>query len=72
MDRGAWWATVHGATQSDMTDVTKYAHAMVDYKLIEGKDCFLLITDSLEIESNVKYYIIGIKYKVNVNNTWLK
>ena len=22
MDRGAWWATVHRATESDMTEVT--------------------------------------------------
>ena len=22
MDRGGWWATVHGAAQSDMTEVT--------------------------------------------------
>ena len=22
MDRGAWWATVHGVTESDMTEVT--------------------------------------------------
>jgi len=24
MDRGAWRATVHGITESDMTDVTEY------------------------------------------------
>ena len=22
MDRGAWWATVHGVTESDMTEAT--------------------------------------------------
>ena len=25
MDRGAWWATVHGVTESDMIEVTKHA-----------------------------------------------
>ena len=25
MDRGAWWATVHGITELDMTAVTKHA-----------------------------------------------
>ena len=25
MDRGAWWATVHSITQSDMTEVTEHA-----------------------------------------------
>ena len=26
VDRGAWWATVHGVTESDMTEVTEHAH----------------------------------------------
>ena len=26
MDRGAWWATVHGVTGSDMTEVTEHTH----------------------------------------------
>ena len=25
MDRGAWWATVHGVTESDTTKVTEHA-----------------------------------------------
>ena len=25
MDRGAWWATVHGVTGSDTTEVTQHA-----------------------------------------------
>ena len=24
MDRGAWWATVHGVAESDMTQMTEY------------------------------------------------
>ena len=26
MDRGAWWATVHGVTESDVTEVTEHSH----------------------------------------------
>jgi len=25
MDRGVWWATVHGVTELDMTEATQYA-----------------------------------------------
>ena len=25
-DRGAWWATVHGVVESDMTEVTDHTH----------------------------------------------
>ena len=25
MERGAWWATVHGVTESNTTEVTQYA-----------------------------------------------
>ena len=26
MDRGAWWATVHGVAESDMPEATEHAH----------------------------------------------
>ena len=26
MERGAWWATVHGVAELDMTEVTEHAH----------------------------------------------
>ena len=28
MDRGAWWATIHAITESDMTAVTKHTHTL--------------------------------------------
>ena len=28
MGRGAWWATVHGATESDMTEATQHTHML--------------------------------------------
>ena len=28
MDRGAWWATVHGVVELDMIEVTDHAHTL--------------------------------------------
>ena len=28
MDRGAWWATVHGVAESQMTEVTYMRHML--------------------------------------------
>ena len=38
MDRGAWWATVHGVSELDMTE---HAHTpgMQGFISGEGKDC---------------------------------
>ena len=33
MDRGAWWATVHAAAESDMTQATKGQHHHQDQRL---------------------------------------
>ena len=37
MDRGAWWATVHGAVESDMTEATEHART----RLISSCDSLL-------------------------------
>ena len=31
MDRGAWWATVHSVTESDMTEATQHACKHLTY-----------------------------------------
>ena len=30
MGRGAWWAAVHGVTESDMTEVTEHARTLCE------------------------------------------
>ena len=34
MDRGVWWATVHGVTESDTTEVTLHACVLCNAVLI--------------------------------------
>ena len=34
MDRGAWWATVHRVTKSDMTEVTQHTHTKLTLKVV--------------------------------------
>ena len=31
MDRGAWWATVHGAAEPDTAEVTQHTRTDVDF-----------------------------------------
>ena len=38
MNRGAWWATVHGVTESDMTEATEHGH---ETSLLETAQQFL-------------------------------
>ena len=33
MNRGAWWATVHGVTESDMTERLTHTHTHTVYVL---------------------------------------
>ena len=50
MNRGAWWTTVHGCNESDMTEqlgtaaVVTYLYICVfplDRELLKGSSCFL-------------------------------
>ena len=40
MDRGAWWATVHGVTKSDMTEQPARAHTHTQH---ESRNTYLSI-----------------------------
>ena len=42
MDRGAWWATVYGVTESDTSDQLSIAHICIWYKLERCQLLFLL------------------------------
>ena len=46
MDRGDWWAMVHGVTDSDMTEATKHAACIykVNISFISIGQLFVLVT----------------------------
>ena len=47
MDRGAWWATVHGVTESDMTNTHTHTHTHThSFNLKSQASCFFLILHS--------------------------
>ena len=46
MDIGAWWATVHGVTKSDMTAVTEHTHSIPWYLHTASSLSIHLMTDT--------------------------
>ena len=37
MERGAWWTTVHGVAELDMTEVTQHTHTHTHTHLVKAK-----------------------------------
>ena len=43
MDRGAWWATVRGVPESDMTEVTQHTCRHPWGEVMGSQPCLLLL-----------------------------
>ena len=58
MDRGAWWATVHGVSQSDMTQWLNHHHQWKAF-VFHSSFCFHLFVD----QSASKLFLKGKKWR---------
>ena len=65
MDRGAWWATVHGATESDTAEHARrldtYTYACICYSTLKNKAVRSLATIWMNTEGIILREISQIK-----------